>query len=283
MSLPWQGGKQEKLTDYDIPRIGHTIDVGEDEVHAVLDVESKGNGFDKHGVIRLFEEHVFYRQLPKALRREAVKKGLAYPKWRRNYKNNYTRFLKAYKFHSEAALMACSWGLGQVMGFNYRVAGYSTVEQMVEVFTVSEAYQLEAMIEFIKSNNLDDELRNHDWSGFARGYNGKGYKRNRYDERLRARYNWWRSKPDTPWSPEAAKREEINSRPDPVSPLLYECCYRFADKVYLAYSNDVKNLKDGFWVDSNMQFGEDVARRYWIMTHMIRRIKRLADGHLEDM
>ncbi len=194
----WQG-KHAKLTDYDIPRIAHSIGVGEDEMHAVIDVESRGYGFDKHGVIRLFEEHVFYRQLPKDMRQEAVSKGLAHPKWRKNYSNNYGRFLEAYEFHPEAALMSCSWGLGQVMGFNFRLVGYNTVQQMVRDFAESEGIQLEAMVEFIKTSNLDDELRRHDWAGFARGYNGKGYGRNKYDEKLRARYNWWRGKPDTEW------------------------------------------------------------------------------------
>lgn len=31
------------------------------------------------------------------------------------------------------------------------------------------------MIRFIDAEGLDDELRRHDWSGFARGYNGAGY------------------------------------------------------------------------------------------------------------
>ncbi len=209
----WQGRNPQKLTDYDIPRIAHTILVGEDEIHAVLDVESKGYGFDKNGVIHLFEEHIFYRQLPKPLRQAAVDKGLAYPRWRKNYNHNHATFLQAYKYHPEAALMACSWGLGQVMGFNFRLAGYDTVQQMVADFAEGEAAQLEAMIEFIKSANLDDELRTHDWAGFARGYNGKGYRKNRYDTRLRARYQWWQQKPDTPWSPAIAERESLENDP----------------------------------------------------------------------
>lgn len=36
---------------------------------------------------------------------------------------------------------------------------------------------------------LVDELQRHDWAGFARGYNGAGYKRNNYDEKLRQAYN----------------------------------------------------------------------------------------------
>ncbi len=274
----WQG-KQLKLTDYDIPRIAHTIGVGEDEIHALLDVESRGVGFNKNGVILLFEEHVFHRQLPKSMRREAVRKGLAYPKWRRNYKNNYQRFLQAYEFHPEAALMACSWGMPQIMGFNYRIVGYETVQQMVKAFAESEAIQLEAMVEFIKSSNLDDELRDHDWAGFARGYNGKGYKRNRYDERLKARYEWWQTKPDTPWLPESpAKEQRIQS-----SSVIYECCYKYAGQVYAVHAEDYSAFFPFFGVDKEFNLHVDGKPAYLILPHMITKIERLDNGYLEDL
>mgnify|MGYP001224362777 FL=1 len=275
MTLPWQGGAQKKLTDYDIPRIGHSIGVGEDEIHAVLDVESRGVGFDKHGVIRLFEEHVFYRQLPKHLRQDAVKKGLAYPKWRRNYKDNYNRLLKAYAYNPEAALMACSWGLAQIMGFNFRTVGFDTVEDIVKTFAKSDAYQLEAMVEFIKTAGLDDELRNHDWAGFARGYNGKGYKRNRYDEKLKKRYDWWKSKPDTNWSPESAKKVQ-------QSGVVYECAYKYAGQVYTADAEDYSTFFPFFGVDANFNLHTEGKPVYLILPHMITKIERLDNSHLED-
>ena len=186
-NYPWVG-KGEKITDYDLPRIGNKIGVGEDEIHALLDVESRGKGFDKNGVIKLFEEHVFYRNLPKNVRQKAVNAGIAWPKWRRNYKNNHETFLHAYRFHPTAALKACSWGLGQTLGENHLACGYSTPQKMVRAYAESEANQLEGMINFIIHNGLDDELREHDWAGFARGYNGKYYYKHNYHGRLKERY-----------------------------------------------------------------------------------------------
>lgn len=207
----WKG-KAKKIDDYDIPRIGHIIGVGEDEIHAVLDVESRGTGFNKDGsVIKLFEEHVFYRNLPRMMRADAVNKNIAWKSWRRNYKNNHAKFLKAYEFHPTAALKACSWGLGQILGENYRLAGFDNVQDMVEAFAHDEANQLEGMINFIKSANLDDELRRHDWRGFARGYNGPGYERNNYHTRLARRFAWWQRKPDTKWHPGMAEKEEVEA------------------------------------------------------------------------
>lgn len=220
-TYPWQG-KAEKLDDYDLPRIGHEIGVGEDVVHMVLDVESRGKGFDEQGVIRLFEEHVFYRNLPKSLQNEAVTRGLAWPKWRKNYKNNYTRFLKAYDFDPMAAMKACSWGLGQILGENAKSLGFETTQSMIEHFAESEANQLEGMIAFIKVNHLDDELRDMEKttdrnalltlaSAFARVYNGRGYRKNNYHIRLVNRLEFWRDKPDTPWTPNMAEEEDKNA------------------------------------------------------------------------
>lgn len=224
---PWQG-RAARIDDYDLPRIGHKIGVGEDPIHMILDVESRGTGFNANGVILLFEEHVFYRCLPKNKQDQAVALGLAWPKWRKNYKSNYSRFLKAYAFHPSAALKACSWGLGQVLGENHLMLGYGTPREMVEAFADDEANQLEGMIDFIIKAGLADEMRALEKekdrgkmlglaAKIARTYNGPGYKTHRYDERLVERLIYWRSKPDTPWSPVIAAAESIVAGDEPVT------------------------------------------------------------------
>lgn len=199
-------GKAERLNDIDLPRIGSQIGVGEDEIHAVLDVEARGRGFDSQGrPAMLFEPHIFYRQLKGEERNEAVRQGLAYPKWRRNYpKDSYPRLLKAMRINEESALKSASWGMGQIMGFNHQTAGYDSAKEMVEAFLDSEAEHLQAMVTFILMSGLDDELRDHDWHGFARGYNGAGYKKNHYHTKLAASYKKWSNIPDTEWKREQA-------------------------------------------------------------------------------
>jgi len=195
-------GKAKKLTDIDIPKIGATIGVGGDEIHAVLDVETRGGGFDRQGRPKmLFEPHIFYRELGAGSKRDAaVKRGLAYKRWRRNYpKDSYPRLEKAMKIDPVAALRSASWGLGQVMGFNHSKAGYKTPQAMVQAFKVSEAAQLRGMVNFIKNSGLDDELKLHDWRGFARGYNGAGYAKNGYHTKLARAYDKWSKIKDTPF------------------------------------------------------------------------------------
>ena len=198
-------GTGKKLDDIDLPKLGRLIGVGEDEIHAVMDVESRGSGWDSQGrVAMLFEPHVFHRLLvahnPRKLT-AAVSKGLAYSKWgQQPYpRDSYPRLIEAMKIDEDLALQSCSWGLGQIMGFNHSMAGFKSAKEMVERFKLDEEYHLEAMVRFIISAGLDDELRRHDWRGFARGYNGAGYEKNQYHTKLSAAFQKWKRIKDTPY------------------------------------------------------------------------------------
>jgi hypothetical protein len=85
-----------------------------------------------------------------------------------------------------AALQSASWGIGQVMGFNYTVAGFMTIDDMVAAMVKHEDAQLLAMANFIKGNNLAGALQRQNWVSFTRGYNGPDFKKNEYDTRLAA-------------------------------------------------------------------------------------------------
>jgi hypothetical protein len=213
-------GAARRLDDLDLPRIGALIGVGEDEVHAILDVEAAGRGFDAQGRPKmLFEPHRFYKNLGAGPARDkAVAMTLAYPSWgEKPYPgDSYPRLMKAMAINREVALRSASWGLGQIMGFNHKAAGFASAEAMVRALADDEDQHLEAMIRFIKANGLDDELRRHDWAGFARGYNGPGFAKNGYDKKLKAAFDRWRKIPDTPWSPEPAPKPGPVRTPEAV-------------------------------------------------------------------
>ena len=197
-------GKHKRLQDTDLPELGALIDVGEDEIHAFLDVETRGAGFDSKGRIKmLFEPHIFYREIRPDARARAVEDGLAYKKWgtKRYPRDSYPRLKMAMAHDPEAALRSCSWGLGQIMGFNHKLAGYPSAADMVEAFRRGEKEQLRGAINFIEANALDDDLREHDWHGFARGYNGPGYRKNGYAKKLAQAFAKRSEIPDTPWAP----------------------------------------------------------------------------------
>lgn len=213
-------GEARKLDDLDLPRVGHEIGVGEDVIHMLIEVETRGTGFDKQKrVIMLFEPHIFDKLLKKDKEKLqlARSRGLAYPKWgtQKYPKDSYPRFLQACEIDETAAYASCSWGLGQIMGMNYRMAGYGSPQAMVGAFSESEANQLNAMIEFAKSAGIDDDLLilDHKLSSgrqitpqdcipIARAWNGSGFAKHNYHGRLATAANKWHRIKDTPFTTE---------------------------------------------------------------------------------
>lgn len=221
-------GSGKRIDDYDLPRVGALLGVGEDEIHAVLDVEAAGSGFDRQGRLKmLFEPHVFYRLLPLAKRETAVAQGLAYATWRPGAypPDSYPRLLRAMAIDETAALKACSWGLGQILGENHMAAGYDTPQAMVADFCADEDNHLEAMIRFIKTAKLDGHLRRHDWANFARGYNGPGYARHGYHIKLAAAFNRWAKIKDTPYDP-AKMPPDVDPIPDAKQPSWFDRLFK---------------------------------------------------------
>ena len=92
-----------------------------------------------------------------------------------------------------AAYRSASWGLFQIMGFNHEKAGYDRVEDFVGVQYVSEGMQLQCGVRFILAYGLDKHLRAGDWRKFVKGYNGSGYEKNRYHEKLAAAFDRYKS------------------------------------------------------------------------------------------
>lgn len=199
MGEPRFSGKAKRLDAWDYGRVGKHLGLTEDMVRAVIEVEASGSGFDKKGRIKmLFEPHIFWRELAPGKRMLAENQKLAYRRWQPgNYpSDSYPRLQAAMRIDRPAALRSASWGLGQIMGFNCKEAGYQTAAEMVDAFADDEEKHVEAMINFIVSNSLDDDLRRLDWSGFARGYNGAGFAEHGYHTKLAAAYAKWRRVPD---------------------------------------------------------------------------------------
>lgn len=198
----WNGfrGAAKRIDDADLPRIGAMIGVGEDELHAFMDVESAGSGFDRQGrPTMLFEPHVFYRNLSGDLRARAVAMGLAYPKWKPGAypADSYPRLLKAVEIDERAALLAASWGSTQVLGENYKECGYSTPQALVRAFMDDEENHLLGTVKFIIATGIADDLRAHRWAKVARVYNGAGYSKNHYDTKMASAFAKWKRIKDT--------------------------------------------------------------------------------------
>ena len=179
-------GKGRPLTDNGLARARRSLGVDPATLWAVMTVETRGCGFlpSRRPVI-LFERHIFHRLTEGRFDRRAP--DLSDPRaggYGGSGEVQHERLARAVALDRRAALESASWGLGQVMGFNARLAGYRNVETLVRAMTRSEDSQLKAMIGFIANNDLAAILKRKDWAAFARRYNGVDYQRNRYDERL---------------------------------------------------------------------------------------------------
>lgn len=218
-------GAAKRLDNIDIPKIGAEIGVGEDELHAFMDVESAGSGFDVKGRVKmLFEPHVFYRELgPGKKRDRAVKEGLAYAKWRSGGypSDSYPRLIAAMQIDETAALRSASWGLGQVMGFNCAAVGYATPQLMIKAFAADEENQLRAIVAFLKAKGLVKALKAHDWAKIERVYNGGGF-RGTYAARMHAAFVRWRQIKDIVWAPEPLPMPLLGGELEDTPPALEE-------------------------------------------------------------
>lgn len=172
-------------------------------VKAVNEIESSGKGFLINNKPKiLFEGHIFWSELKKRgidpnAYYNSDSKDVLYPKWTKVYYQGgvkeYDRLNEAIglgtgsKF-KEAALSSASWGSFQIMGFHAKNLGYADVNDFVSKMEMNESEHLKAFGKFLEINGLLAYLRNKNWASFAKGYNGAGYKQNKYDEKLAKAY-----------------------------------------------------------------------------------------------
>jgi hypothetical protein len=163
---------------------------------AVIDTESSGTPFWNidgvdHPIVR-FEGHYFYARLKGDVLQRAIKEGLASKKVGgvlnpSTGKARYELIARAEALDETAAIESCSWGLGQVMGANWKDLGYNSAKDlMLSAATVDG--QVDMIIRFLNRNGLMEKLRKKDWKGFASGYNGSSYRKNAYDKKLGQAY-----------------------------------------------------------------------------------------------
>lgn len=186
------------LTPDDIKASAKGLGVEAAALKSVIDVECPKPGFDDEGrPTILFEPHKMWKYLTlanfitKRDQLQALFPDMCNRTWDKslyNVRPQHEKLAVCEVLHWDAAHMSCSWGKGQVMGFNWQDLKYPSLKAFIDAMHESEAAQIDAMCRFIKVNGLVDELQRRDWAGFALRYNGEGYKANDYDTRLAAAY-----------------------------------------------------------------------------------------------
>lgn len=191
--------KNKFLTEEDFLQASKLLDCDIEAIKAVCYVEAPKGGFNEDDTpITLFEGHWFHRftngkYSDKILIIDGKNKNISYSKWTRKYygknqEEEKMRLEAASKLDRNAALMSASWGKFQIMGFNFAICGFKTIQQFVNAMYHSECKQLYAFCNYILNIGLDRELKLHLWEEFAYRYNGPLYKKNRYAWRLERAY-----------------------------------------------------------------------------------------------
>ncbi|WP_267358504.1 MULTISPECIES: N-acetylmuramidase domain-containing protein [unclassified Methylobacterium] len=183
---------------------------------AVVETETNGRPFESADLdpsdgiepAMLYERHVAYRGFAAKgadILAEAKRQGLVVPKWQGPRSAQYADqgtsagrlalIARAAALDPEVAYASCSMGWFQVLGENHKHAGFDSAVEMHSALTRGgiEAH-LACGVAFMRSTGLIRHLAAHDWAAFARGYNGKQFKKNGYDTKLAAAYAEWTTK-----------------------------------------------------------------------------------------
>lgn len=192
-------GASSRLTDEDFAQGATALDpkIPPALLHAFADVESGGrSGFGPSGKpVIAYEGHIFRRltnhkhdKTNPLLSYKYVSK--AGSEWKKNNKDQgtaWTTLDAALALDHDAALQACSWGMFQLMGFNYESCGYDDVDSFVEAMKRSARGQLDAFIGFCKTTSgMIPAMATRNFQTMATLYNGSDY--GDYDQRIARAY-----------------------------------------------------------------------------------------------
>lgn len=179
------------LTAEDFAQAAVALNVPDSRVKAVTEVEALGAGFDDTGIVKiLFERHKFY--VYTSGKYATTDPDICNSKpggYADTNAGEWTRLNRAIALDQDAALKSASWGMFQIMGFNYAMCGYDYVQDFVDGMEESESSQLMAFVKFVKAASnrpMWVALQKGDPVMFAKLYNGPNYTVNKYDTKLKA-------------------------------------------------------------------------------------------------
>jgi hypothetical protein len=184
-SLPDANPAAGRLTDTDFEVAARELSIEVSAIQAVATVEAGGRvGFEAGRPIIRYELHKFRGETGRQY--DVTHPHLSRP-WHGKtdsnlyhdgtQRNEWSLLLGAMILRNavEPAWRSASWGMFQVMGSNARSVGWPNVSSFVRDMFVSEAKHLRAFAGFCRMSGLVPALQSHDWTGFARGYNGPDF------------------------------------------------------------------------------------------------------------
>lgn len=168
--------KQTKLTEADFEGAAASLRCEVASIEAVCTIEAPRGFFEPTGEpVILFERHKF--SLHTGGRFDQSHPLISNPKrgGYGRYKDQHKRLAEAVELDRDAALKSASWGGFQILGENYRQAGFPTLQRFINAMYQDAPAHLDAFVAFILADpRLPRAIRARDWYTFAEIYNGAG-------------------------------------------------------------------------------------------------------------
>lgn len=180
-----------RLTDADFELVSKEIGVEVAAMKAVVSIEagSAMKGFWAPGVPVINFDRTMYNKYRGKADSKVGAKGEKVPAGLSGYSlRQWTQLINARKVNAQGANMGTFWGMFQIGGFNYRLCGCSSVDEMVRLMSTSELEQLQLFATFLVNTGMVKDLKAKNWASFARKYNGTGYARRGYHTKMANAY-----------------------------------------------------------------------------------------------
>ncbi len=161
----------EGLTNSDLSEAAAVMRCDMAIIKTIVEVEGRHSGFlSTYEPLLWFHKDVFSRRTQGVYDRIAPDISNPEPGEFGPVSIQHDRLHKAAWLDRNAALMSASWGKFQLMGYNYALAGYYSLQDFVSAMYKSEGEHLLAFIQYLTNLSLDEDLRNKDWETFAFKY-----------------------------------------------------------------------------------------------------------------
>lgn len=187
------------LTDADYEEIARDLGIETEVIKAVVEVETgrTRSGFHNDGRplvnfdLTLFSNRAARHGVNMAAARREHPEVFARPDVRLHGSHQaaqHARLEGAMAIDSVAAVDATFWGMFQIGGFNYKLAGTESRSEFIRKVSRSEYDQLRMFANFIRNTGMLKHLRTRNWAAFAKMYNGPGYASRGYHTKMAAAY-----------------------------------------------------------------------------------------------
>ena len=199
-SSPLDAGGQKvgDLTEAEYQQAATQLGCEAAVLKALTAVECRGSAFDSLGRPVILFERVWFSRLTHHVW-DKTNPNVSIPKHpkakserRKEYSctgGQYARLGEAFRLAPSDALQAASWGKFQIMGTNYKQAGFATPEAFVTAMRRSIGDQLMAFVHFVQADRpMLRAFQSKDWAVMARHYNGPDYAAFDYDGQLARAY-----------------------------------------------------------------------------------------------